>query len=120
MFLSVQLVSETEMFEERSTKIKQMFDDNNRKMAHLLQVNARHKTCISDLEETLFQKQQQIEIMEESRGKAASDLSDVKENLNQRCLQVHQLQCQLKICQDQLTEALKTAAAERASQAELQ
>jgi hypothetical protein len=52
--------------------------------------------------------------MEESRDKAESDLTDVKENLNKRCLEVHELQRQLKMYQEQLKEALMTAEAEHA------
>jgi chromosome segregation ATPase len=108
------------MFEERSGQMKQKFADNDQKMAHLLQVNEKQKICISDLEETLFQKQQQIQVMEESRGKAESELTDVKENLNQRCLEVHELQLQLNTCQEQMTQALMTVEAKLARSADFE
>jgi chromosome segregation ATPase len=114
------MVIETEVFKVRSAQMKQIFDVNDKKMAHLVQVIEKQKICISDLEETLFQKQQQIQVMEESRGKAESDLTDVKENLNQRYLEFHELQLQLKMCQEQLTEAPMALEAEHASRAELQ
>jgi chromosome segregation ATPase len=114
------MVIETEVFKVRSAQMKQIFDVNDKKMAHLVQVIEKQKMCSSDLEETLFQKQQQIQVMEESRGKAESDLTDVKENLNQRYLEFHELQLQLKMCQEQLTEAPMALEAEHASQAELQ
>jgi hypothetical protein len=104
------------MLEKRSAQMKQIFDDNDQKMAHLVQVNEKQKIRISVLEETLVQKQQQIQVVEESNDKAESDLTDVKENLNKRCLEVHEL----KICQEQMTETLMTAETEHASRADLQ
>jgi hypothetical protein len=58
--------------------------------------------------------------MEECKGKAESVLTDVKENLNQWCLEVHELQLRLMTCQEQLTEALMTAEDEPACRADLQ
>jgi chromosome segregation ATPase len=114
------MVSETEMLEKRLAQMKQKFSDNDQKMAHLVEVNEKQKICISDLEETLFQKQQQIQVMEESRGKAESDLTDVKENLNPRYLEVHELQLQLNAFQEQMTQALMTVEAERARSADFE
>jgi chromosome segregation ATPase len=108
------------MLEESSAQIIQKLDDSDQKMAHLVQVNEKQTIRISDLEETLFQKQQQIQVMEESRDKAECDLSDVKENLNKRCLEVNELQRQLKMYQEHLKDALMTAEAEHASRADLQ
>jgi hypothetical protein len=71
------------MVEERSAQMKQIFDENYQMMAHLTQMNEEQKIYISDLEETVFQKQHHVQVMEGCNGKAESVLTDVKENLNQ-------------------------------------
>jgi hypothetical protein len=43
--------------------MKKIFDDIDQQMADILQVNEKQKICISNLEEKLFPKQQQIQVM---------------------------------------------------------
>ena len=71
-----------------------------------LRCTVKHEGTISDLEERLIKEQQARQEFERSKRKLDTELSDIREQLNEKKTYVEELQIQLSRREEEVTHAM--------------